>query len=111
MRRDATRDPYFRDESKPSAVNGPDESLAQSVISERLTRRFHATCHRGVGNHPTVPDFFDDFVLRNEPAMILDEKGEQPKDLRLQVAGDTVRAQLHGDQVQLEGTEPVDHAC
>jgi len=92
-------------------MNGLDETLRMAVVAERLTRRFHATRHGGVGHGTAVPDLLDDLVFRNEAGVVLDQQREDRKDLRFEPAGFALRPQLYRGQVQFKGTELVDHVC
>ena len=101
----------LRDEPIALAVNRLDELLRLAVVAERLPRRFHAARHGRVRDDAAVPDLLDDLVLRDQTLAVLDQEREQREHLPLEVDDLAVRPQLDGGEIQLEPTEPVDHAA
>ncbi len=101
----------MRNEAIALTVNRLDELLRLAVIAERLPRRFHAARHGRVRDDAAVPDLLDDLVLRDHALAVLDQEREQREDLGLEVTALPSDAQLDGGEIQLELTEPVDHAA
>ena len=72
-------------------MEGADEPLRLAVIAQRLPRRLDAARERRIRDHLAVPDFFQDLVPRYQAVAVLDEQGEQRKNLGLQRAHGALR--------------------
>ncbi|MEO7062204.1 MAG: hypothetical protein ABI082_00320 [Dokdonella sp.] len=86
-----------------------DEALRGAVIAKCLTRRLDPAGDGSVGNYAPIPHLLDDLVSGYQPLAIAHQQCEHSEYLRFHRAHFSVGAQLVLGQIQLEGTESVDH--
>ena len=99
----------FADEPVAPPVDRADQALRGTIVADGLARRLHPARHRGVGDHAPVPDFLDQFVVRDQPVAVRDQQRQQVEDLRFDGPHAAARAKLGGREIQLELAESVDH--
>src|SRR5829696_5618374 len=97
------------DESEAAPVQRPDEKLIGSVVAKHAPGSIDATGERGFGNRPAVPESADQLVLADNPVMVAHQMNNNIEDLRLDMDGHTLAAQLVLAKVELETGKSVLH--
>ena len=90
-------------------MDGADELLRLSVITQRLPRRFHPARQCRIRDDAAVPDLLEDFVLGDQPVARIDQQREQGEDLGLERHSLAPGAQLDPVEIEFEVAEPVQH--
>ena len=97
------------DEPEAAPVQCPDEKLVCSVVAEHAPGAVDATGERGFGDRPAIPDRVDQLILADNPVVVAHQMHDDIEDLRLDVNGHTLAAQLVLAKVDLEIRKSVLH--
>ena len=81
----------FSGKEKAPPLDGADEGLLLSRVTDGAARRIDPAVQRGVGYDAAFPDGFDQLILADDPVGVADKVQEQIEDLWLDM-NDTLAA-------------------
>ncbi|WP_249150125.1 hypothetical protein [Bradyrhizobium sp. JYMT SZCCT0180] len=97
------------DEPEAAPVQRPDKKLIRSVVAKHASGAIDAAGERGFRDHPAMPDRVDQLILADDPVMVAHQVNNDIEDLRLDVDGHALAAQLVLTKVDLEIGKSVSH--
>ena len=97
------------DKAEATPVQCPDEKLIGAVVAKHAPGAIDAAGERGFGDGPAIPDGVDQFILADNPIMVADQMNDEIEDLRLDMDGHALAAQLVLAEVELEIGKTVFH--
>jgi hypothetical protein len=96
-------------EAIAAAVHGRD-ALVAAALAERLAQARHGDRDGVVGHRAALPHDVDQLFLRDEPAGVADERGQEAQDDWIDLEQRARAPQLEVFSVELEVVERVQHA-
>ena len=90
-------------------MGGANEALRLAVIAEGGAQRLDPARQGRIGNNSSVPDLFDDLILRDEALGVLDKEAKERKNLRFECDIRAVFPQFRFQRVELEILKSVNH--
>lgn len=92
----------FADKAVTTPVQGLDQSLFASTVTDRFASRFEPAAQRRLGDDTVAPDLLEQLVLGDYFVAVLNQIAEDVEDLWLQLTRHAVLPQLEEPSVEFE---------